>query len=457
MSYPDYLDRVEIYGGDKYIPTEYWWWWQSDLATLSNDYINTKVGVRSLRVEYPESTAIDTLRLTEADNFGQDLLWSISDAFHFYLYIDNIDNFDTSFGKIVFGSVDSNSNDFYYYWNMSEITLTSGWNDINLNFYNYSGVYPTKTSGSTTFLETILCFQNNERDITSLYIQYRGKGNKLTLIFDDFRIRRNVFDTDVRYSKGLCLTYSDYLMMPLSNINLDRGSIEFYVKMGVDTVGRDAFGEIHAATLFTLSSNTNDIISLRVKPGNWFEVFAGNIRKQSLFSTNELSAHTFVSRNSVVHIGLLWSNDGSDISGNHTIQLFINGVLTLNSVSTWDVSDTKLAFFKLGGGITQTAQVYNDHSNFIFENIKVYNYCKKSFSINTQDISGEYLYTPENFIEISKDNINFYGPGSEDLPLLFDQVPSQEQRIIYVRSKKDKNFQSTSSNAQIIVDWLTTI
>lgn len=457
MSYPDYLDRIEIYGGDKYIPTEYWWWWRSDLATLSNDSINTKVGARSLRVEYPASVSIDTLRLTEADNFGQDLLWSISDAFHFYLYIDNIDNFDTSFGKIVFGSVDSNSNDFYYYWNMSEIILTSGWNDINLNFYNYSGVYPTKTTGSTTFLETILCFQNNERDLTSLYIQYRGKGNKLTLIFDDFRIRRNVFDTDVKYSKGLCLTYSDYLMIPLSNINLDRGSIEFYVKMGVDTVGRDAFGEIHAATLFTLSSNTNDIISLRVKPGNWFEVFAGNIRKQSLFSTTELPAHTFISRNNIIHIGLLWSNDGSDIAGGYTMQLFINGILTLNSASTWEVSDTKLAFFKLGGGITQTSQVYNDHSNFIFENIKVYNYCKDSFSINTQDISGEYLYTPENFIEISKDNINFYGPGSEDLPLLFEQVPSQEQRVIYVRSKKDKNFQSTSSNAQIIVDWLTTV
>lgn len=107
---------------------------------------------------YPASNEIDTLRLTEADHFGKDLLWSISDAFHFYLYVDNIDNLDTSFGKIVFGSIDSNSTDFYYYWNISDINTHYCWNDINLNFYNYSGVYPTRTSGSTEFLETILCF-----------------------------------------------------------------------------------------------------------------------------------------------------------------------------------------------------------------------------------------------------------------------------------------------------------
>ena len=175
MSTPDYLDKIEIYGGDKYIPTEYWWWWKSEISSLSNDSIYTKVGSRSLKVSYPASSVIDILRLTEADNFGQDLLWSISDAFHFYLYIDDVSNLDTSFGKIVFGSVDSDSKDFYYYWNISDIQLVSGWNDINLNFYNYSGVYPVKTSGSTNFLETLLCFQNNGRDITSLYIQYKGR------------------------------------------------------------------------------------------------------------------------------------------------------------------------------------------------------------------------------------------------------------------------------------------
>lgn len=457
MSSPDYLDKIEVYGGDKYSPTVYWWWWTSELATLSNNTILTKVGSRSLRIDYPASSEIDTLRLSEADHFGQDLMWSISDSLRFYLYIDDINNLDTTYGKVLLGSLDSGSEDFYYVWNIADIPLVSGWNEVKLHFYEYSTVYPTKISGSTTFLESILCLQNNDRNITTFYIQYRGVGNKLTMFLDGITILRNTFETPVKFNKGLCLTYSDYLMMPLSNINLDKGSVEFWVKMGVDTLGRDAFGEIHAATLFTLSSNTNDIVSLRIKPGNWFEVFAGNIRKQSLFSTTELPAHTFISRNSIVHIGLVWSNDGTGIAGGYTIKLFINGILTLNSLSTWDVSDTKISFFKLGGGITQTAQVYNDHSAFVFENVKVYNYCKEDFLVNVQGIDGEILYTPENFIQISKDNLNFYGVGSENLPLVFEQVPSQSSEIVYVRTVKDKKLKSTSSNAQIIVDWLTTV
>jgi hypothetical protein len=457
MSSPDFLDKIGIYSSDVLIPSEYWWWWGSDLASLSNDSTTVKVGIRSLKVVYPASSDIDTLRLIEADHFGKDLLWSILDAFHFYLYVDNIDNLDTTFGKIVLGSVDSTSSDFYYSWDIATIPLETGWNDVNLNFYNYSSIYPTPEGTNSGFLDTILCLKLNERNITSLYIQYRGNGSEITLLFDDFRIRRNTFDTSVMYSKGLCLTYNDYLMIPLSNINLDKGSIEFHVKMGVDSLGRDHFGELHAATLFTLSSNSNDIMSLRIKPGNWFEIFAGNIRMQSLFSTTELVERTFVDIDSVIHIGLVWSNDGSGTVGGYTVKLFINGVLTLNSISSWEVSDTKLSFFKLGGGITQTSQVHANHSAFIFENIKVYNYCKESFLIYTQDIVGEHLYTPENFIEISNDDINFVSAGSESLPMIFEQVPSQESKTIYIRTNKIKKLKSTGSNAQIIVDWLTTV
>jgi hypothetical protein len=312
-------------------------------------------------------------------------------------------------------------------------------------------------TGYSNFFRSELNIKNNDCAISTLNIKYRGKGNKLTLFFDGFKIRRNTFDTFAKYSTGLCLTYNDYLMLPLSNINLDRGSLEVWVRMGVDSLGRDYFGDIHATTLFTLSSNTNDIISLRIKPGNWFEVFAGNIRKQSLFNISSLPSRTYIRRGSLVHIGLVWSNDGLDNSSGKTIQLFINGILTLNSNSTWEVSDTKLAFFKLGGGITQTSQIFDTESNFVFENVKIYNYCKDSFNINTQNITDEYLYTPENFIELSKDNSDFYGIGSNNLPIIFEQVPSQESVTIYIRTNKNNKLKSTGSNAQIIVDWLTTV
>ena len=277
------------------------------------------------------------------------------------------------------------------------------------------------------------------------------------MCFDSFTISRNTFDTQVNFGNGLCLTYNDYLMVPLSNITLDKGSVEFWVKMGVNSLSMDAFGELHAATLFTISSNTNDIIALRIRPGNWFEVFAGNIRRQSLFSLDTLPAKSFIERNKVVHIGLVWSNDGSGTASGNTIQLYVNGVLTLSSNSVWEVSDTKLSFFKLGGGIAQTAQIHSNSSAFIYENLKVYNYCKDSFRPNKQDIEGDYIYSPEHFIEISMDNITYHKLGSENLPMVFEQVPPGESRNIYVRSIKNSKFSAKNSTAQIIIDWLTTV
>jgi hypothetical protein len=454
---PDYLGKIEVYGDKKYNLTEYSWWWDSDLATLSNNSIFTKVGQRSLQVDYPTSSGIDILRIKEADTMGRDYYWAINDSLSFWVYIDNIYNLDTTFGQVTIGALTGESTDYYYSWNISDMKLETGWNEVSLTFDEYASIYPTNINLANAYLPDELNIQKNLVNLTSLYIKYRGVGNSFTMYFDDFRIRRNKFDTYVKYGNGLCLTYSDYLMIPLSNVTLDKGSVEFWVKMGVNSLSMDAFGNLHAATLFTISSNTNDVIAVRVKPGNWFEIFAGNIRKQTLFSVADLPTKSFVDRGEVIHIGLVWSNDGRGTDSNQTIQLYINGVLTLYSFSTWEVSDTKLSYFKLGGGIAQTAQMYGNHSAFIFENVKIYNYCKKSFEVNKQDIEGDLIYAPENFIEISKDNINYYGLGSENLPLVFEQVPSWDSETVYVRAIKNSKFSATNSTAQIIIDWLTTV
>lgn len=454
---PDFLDKIEVYGGDKYVPTEYWWWWRSDLASLSNDSVYTKVGKRSLKINYPASSSMDFLRLIEADHFGQDYGWSLSDSLSFYLFIDNINNIDVTFGKITLGSINGTTSDFYYWWDISNLNLITGWNKIVLNFYDYSGVYPINTTGYYTYIESELNLQNNGRNITTFNIMYRGTGNPLTMFLDHIHIKRNTFETTVKYSKGLCLTYHDYLAVPLSNINLDKGSLEFWVRMGVDTLGRDSFGNIHSATLFTLSSNNNDMMSLRIKPGNWFEIFAGNIRKQSLFNIENLPAKAYVKRGSLIHIGIVWSNDGAGNPYGRTIQLFINGLATMVSTTQWQVSDTKLSFFKLGGGVTQTSQIFDTQSNFVFENIKIYNYCKESFSINTQNIDEEYLLTPEHFIELSKDGLSFVGVGSTELPFIYEQVPSKDSITLHVRTNKYGKFKSSASNAQVLINWLITV
>ena len=77
--------------------------------------------------------------------------------------------------------------------------------------------------------------------------------------------------------------------------------------------------------------------------------------------------------------------------------------------------------------------------------------------MNTQDIDNEIMYSPENFIEISRDGIEYLGLGSENLPIVFEQVPAGESRTVFVRAIKNNKFSANNSTAQIVVDWLTTV
>ena len=303
-----------------------------------------------------------------------------------------------------------------------------------------------------------LDLRHTSRELDEFMIRYKGTGvRELTMCFDDFRIRRNVFDTEVKYGKGLCLTGFDHLLLPLSNVTLDKGTVECWVRMGVDSLGRDAFGNLYAPTIFTINNNNNDIIALKVRPTAWFEVLAGNLRRQSIFKLEDLPNGFFIGRGELFHIALVWSNDGTGMDNNDTVRLYINNKLRLASSSTWDIKDTKLSYFKLGGGVTQSTHVFESFSSCVFDNLKVYNFCKDNFTINKEDIEQDYVYLPETFIEISKDNNNFHGLGSIQLPFIYEQVPAGESVQVYVRADKTKNFDASHSTAQIIIDWLTTV
>jgi hypothetical protein len=93
----------------------------------------------------------------------------------------------------------------------------------------------------------------------------------------------------------------------------------------------------------------------------------------------------------------------------------------------------------------------------IFDNVKIYNYPKTEFDINIEGVEKDLSFFPNDFIEISKNNIDFYGPGSANLPFEFLQVPAGETKTIYVRSNKNDNFKQSKKTGSLIVQWLTTV
>jgi hypothetical protein len=456
----DYLNLIKVYGDTKYNPTEYCWWWNSTLSTLSNDYMNTKVHSRSLQIDYPTSSGADTISFLEGDDFGQDIHWSVKDVLSFWWKIDDVFKLDTTFGDITFGSVNESA-PFYYKWDISNLNLVNGWNLVKLKFDGCDVIYPAiENFYMNPFMDERLDLLNNGRDLKSFALRYRGKGDPFTMYMDDVRIQRNAFEDDVKFGKGLCLTGREYLDIPAAGLTLEQGTVEFWLKTYYDSYGRDAFGTLASKTFFTMVNNNNDIVSLGIKAGQWFEASTGNLRTSlNLFDAEyaNLREESYVNRDEVVHIALAWSHDSRFMDNNQTLRLYINGELLYVSSVQWEVSDTKSVNIKFGGANTQGAYVHDSFGSGIFDNIKIYSYAKDNFEMNAEGVEGDIVYTPNEFLQVSSDNINFYGIGSSNLPFIFEQVPIGGSRTVYARSNKNQNFMQSKKTASLIVSWLTTV
>jgi hypothetical protein len=456
----DYLSLIRIYGEIKYNPLEYNWWWSSSISSLDNDSINVKVGSKSLKISYPTSSGIDVVSFIEGDTFGEDVYYSPKDVLTFWWLIEDINKLDATFGDIIFGIL-NDAEVIYYQWRISSLNLVSGWNRIRLRFEDYDVTSPLKDLYSLYgFLDEELDFRTNRKDFQSFRLRYRGKGQPFTMNIDNLKIERNKFEDDVKFEKGLCLTGQDFLEIPISGITLEKGTIEFYLKLYCDSYGRDLFGQMNSRTLFTLTNNANNIIALNIKSGNWLEVVAGQIRKNLiLFNIEEsnLPLSAFIERDEVVHFGLAWDNGGEFMDDGSTLRFYINNELICGSKLKWVVGDTKSINLRIGGHNTELSGNRDFWGSGIFDNLKIYNFCKTDFNINVEGIEKDVTYVPNDFIEISKNDIDYYGIESKQLPLIFQQIPAGEKRTIYVRSNKNINFKQSKKTAAVVVDWLVSV
>jgi len=448
---PDYIDKLLIYGDVIYNPTEYSWWWRSNISELSNDYMEVVEGRRALNIDYPTSSGIDFVEIIEAYPLINDVSWSEMDMLSFWLYIEDVNRLDMSFGTIGFG----NKKGAYYLWQLKDIVLESGWNKVKLYFDNYTAVVPIPNN----FLDSSLNFRNKE--IPSFGIMYRGVGEAFSLKLDTIKIERNRFETDVKFGKGLCLTWNECLDIPISDLTLTQGSIEFWVKLYCDYQGQDVFGATMSRTLFTLISNNNEVISLGIKGSEWFEIGVGGAKTNYNFlnalDVEEIPDKFFVERKEPVHLAMVWSNDGSHSDSGATVCLYMNGELVIFSKTTWEIENCKSACLRLGGGNTVLAYNSDSEGSGIFDNLKLYNYCKTSFNINKEDIDKDIKISVNEFLKISKDGNNFYGVYDGQLPLVYEGVPVGEKAVLYIRTNKDSRFKQSKNTADLMVSWLVTV
>jgi hypothetical protein len=456
----DYLDLIKVFGDQKYIPTEYYWWWTSTLSTLSNDALLTKVNSRSLRIDYPASSEHDEVKIIEADSFGLDTNWSEMDLLSFWLYISDIDAFDSDWGGVAFGTiVDREDVVFgYYQWDFRNMTLVSGWNEIKLRFDSFDFTNPIPTAND--YLHSNLNLRY--RDTSSFHMVYRGTGTAFNMCIDDLKIIRNYFEDDVRFGKGLCLTWGESLDVPVADMSPNHGSIEFWAKLYCDNEGTDVFQDVVSRNFFSLVNNNNEMLSVGIRSGSWFEVGVGGAQSDfSLIvmgSTKIIPSRYYINYKETVHVGLVWSNDGSRMSAGETLRLYINGDLIVSSAHQWAVEDSKSVMLRLGGGTSVLAYNNDTDGSAIFDNIKAYNYCKEDgFDINKENVVFDNYITPNHFLELSQDEVTFYSLDDGVLPFTFSGVPPGETRTVYIRTNKDDRAKSVRKTGAVEIGWITTV
>ena len=457
----DYLDLFKVYSSNSRVPTEYSWWWEAgSLSTLSNDYLNVKENTRSLKIDYPASNQAEYIKYYPGDDFGIDEDWSIKDFLSFWFYISDISLLDLDSTSIEFG-FESPNNTTYYKWFLSEHILSSGWNKIRLKFEDYALIVPQPESYyNSLFIERSFDLQKQSNPNNYLKFNYKGIGQPFTIYLTDISIERNKFDDDVHNGKGLLIYDHEYLLVPVSGLTLNVGTIEMWVKPYYDSKGTDIFGDTVSRTIFSIVNNSNNIVSLGVKAGNWFELVFGHEREDiNLVNAQEFTANqNAFNRDISMHVAVVWDATGEHTGNGDTLRFYVNSKLAYSSKIPWEVKDNKSTTIKLGGGNSPLAYNYDVASGGgIFRDLKIYDYCKNSFDnyVNSNEYSK--TYEAEDFMFISKDDINFYGVGSLNLPLIFEKVPAGNSVPIYIKTIKNTNFKYSNKTADLMVTWLTSV
>ncbi len=457
----DTLDLIKVYGNTNYSPTAHWWWWgTTGIGTLSNDYITVKNTDRSLRIDYPASDEADYIEYLAGDDFGLDKSWSIKDCLSFWFYITDKDLLDLTAISVEFG-LNSASGNYYYGWDLSKYILFSGWNKVNLKFEDYDFIFPYLDSYyNSSFLPKKFNLKTQNAANNHFKLNYKGLGYPFTIYITGINIERTNFDSCIEDKKGVFIYDTEYLLVPVSGLTLAIGTIEMWVKPYYDSKGTDIFGSTISRTIFSIVNSGNNIISLGIQAGSWFEFLFGQERS----AVNVVSADEFISQrnafniNTPFHMAVVWDSSGQHMSNSDTIRFYINDSLIYSSMEKWEVLDNQSTTIKLGGGNSPVAYNYDVPSGGgTFRDLKIYDYCKTDFSTYQDLDNNAKTYKAEEYMLISKDGLNFFGQGSKNLPLSFEQVPAEESVDLYVKTIKDNTFKCSNKTADLIITWLLSV
>ena len=459
---PDYLKNAIIRANEAPNPCDYYWWWSSNISTISRGHNDVEMSIFPVKIEYPASFVVDTFALRVADTFGIDEHLSWRDGFNFRLNVDNIDNLDLSYGYFFIKGKDGTSQHApleyrWYFTTYSGLGLfKSGWFNAFLQFkYADEIIYDIKAR--TTRGENPLVL--DEAEFNGVGMVFRGKGSPITMYFDGSFYARNHFESYTKFGQGLCLKGNDILTSPIGEFSPNYGTIEFWFRPDYNFSGVDYVDRFKHRSVFYFGNSSGDTFGMSVGSAGLI-IYYGNKNDLRAFALSGLS---IIEVDTLMHIGVVYSANGLATGDFSTIKVFINNQLVGIHFNTWEVLDSKLYKFTLGGqGMLALKEsdvsFYASAVDGVVSDLKIYNYCKVDFLRSLMKLEGDeradQLIKPSKLIEISRDNLTFYKVGAAPLPFIFKQVPPGGIIPIYYRTVLPKELTGAEKRTSaILASW----
>lgn len=454
-----YMERLIVSSDGIVNPCDYAWWWASNNSNLYNTYTEVDgISVRSLVIDYQGAGLEDDVRYVGGDTFGVDTSAKTRDGLALFLYVHDISQLDLDYGYIYFGGLDStpNRNPITYKWYLNNLTsyIDSGWSYLFLRFKEADEIeYTEAIKGSADDIRL-----PNSVEFTTIGMTFKGVSNELYMILNGFKIERNRFKDASRFDKGLYLCGDDIVSYPISKVNMHSGTIEFWLRPDYNWEGIDMFGTLKCRSLFSFSNNNNDMFGALVS-GEGLGIYYGNaFLNASVFYLKDIEAMEI---DSLLHLAIVFSCDGTGTTDGSTIIVYINGVEVAKHYEKWIVADSKHMKFILGGqSFMAVKDAYTDASSesldAVISDLRIYDICKTDFSDSINGVeqcgtSSSLNHSP--LIEISRDNINFYSAGDVNLPLEYNGVRENEEVSVFVRTNFDKSHRNNKRTNNLMVIW----
>ena len=446
------------------------------------------------RLLYAQNSSASARVTLDGIDAGADPEWSSRDFFSLWIHINSVEFLDTTFGNIKLG----NDSDVFYGWDIKDLSLKSGWNQLKLQFliatekseipFQPGPQYDPNTGDSqvdfvtqsiaiTTDVDGVFSTRIQESPgIRFFEIEFRGTNStdQLVLHLDDFRFLRNKFDDVCKFEPSLYLNNSDLFTINLEGLDLASGTVEFWFSPDWDTAARLGGSRTVVPAIFRIIRPDGKFLSLFYRPNQGFVCMIFDGEKLYQF-VSSLQNYRF-GRFDVFHFALVWDANKGILPQRASLIMYIDGKPIYGTDITWRSLREGGNSVLFGGEVGQrfaasphnataltftpvpTLPTTNTSSSWaLLENIKIYNYPKTDFSDrNIKDITRTQELTPSEMIEVSVDNVNFFGVGSSSLPLRVPKVAPNTPTTVYIRTIIPKELSGRESrDASLIVRWKT--